>query len=73
MNTPVSPKVTSATVVGAIVTLIVWFADTKNVTIPAIAQGAITTILMAVAGWLTPDQLRIVGQETLAKKGSSNP
>lgn len=54
----ISPKVTAATLAAALVTLIVWGASLAGVTIPVEAQGAITTILVAIAGYLVTDPRR---------------
>lgn len=56
----ISPKVTAATIAAAVVTLVVWAASVAGVEIPTEAQGALTTILVAVAGYLMPDPARIV-------------
>lgn len=63
METPVSPKVTIAVVAGAIVTIIQWVIDlTANVEIPVVVQGALTTVVIALAAWFTRDKLRDAGQ-----------
>jgi len=54
----ISPKVTAATLAAAIVTLVVWFASLAGVTIPEVAQGAIITILVALAGYVVTDPRR---------------
>ena len=54
----VSPKVTAATLAAAIVTLVVWIAGMFGVAIPEVAQGAIITILVAVAGYVATDPRR---------------
>jgi len=54
----ISPKVTAATLAAAIVTLVVWLASLAGVTIPEVAQGAIITILVALAGYLVTDPRR---------------
>lgn len=55
----ISPKVTAATIAAAVVTLIVWAATSAGVDVPVEAQGALTTILVAIAGYLVPDPARI--------------
>jgi hypothetical protein len=54
----ISPKVTAATLAAAIVTLVVWLASIAGITIPEVAQGAIVTILVAIAGYLVTDPRR---------------
>jgi Flp pilus assembly protein protease CpaA len=56
----ISNKVTAATLAAAIVTLVVWLAGLAGVEIPEVAQGAIITILVAVAGYVTRDPDRFV-------------
>lgn len=54
----VSPKVTAATLAAAIVTIGVWIASLAGVDIPEVAQGAIITILVAIAGYFVTDPRR---------------
>ena len=54
----ISPKVTAATLAAAIVTLVVWLASLAGVDIPEVAQGAIVTILVAIAGYVATDPRR---------------
>jgi hypothetical protein len=54
----ISPKVTAATLAAAIVTLVVWLASLAGVDIPEVAQGAIVTILVALAGYAVSDPRR---------------
>lgn len=54
----VSPKVVASTLAAAIVTIIVWIAAAAGITIPVEVQGAITTILVFVAGYLKLDPAR---------------
>lgn len=56
----ISPKVTAATVAAAVVTVVVWIASTAGVEVPTEVQGAVTTILVAAAGYFVPDPARIV-------------
>ena len=49
-----SPKTISATLAAAIVTVLVWAAGLAGVDVPSEVQGALTTILVAAAAWLTP-------------------
>jgi hypothetical protein len=54
----ISPKVTAATIAAALVTIIVWVASAAGVTVPLEVQGAVTTILVAIAGYLVTDPRR---------------
>ena len=54
----ISPKVTAATIAAALVTIIVWVASAAGVTVPLEVQGAVTTILVFVAGYLVTDPRR---------------
>lgn len=54
----VSPKVTAAAVAAAIVTCLVWVASAAGVDVPLEVQGAVTTILVFVAGYLVTDPRR---------------
>ena len=54
----VSPKVIAGTLAAAIVTIIVWAASAAGVNVPVEVQGAITTILVFVAGYLKLDPAR---------------
>lgn len=54
----VSPKVLAGTLAAAIVTIIVWAAGAAGIEVPTEVQGAITTILVFVAGWLKLDPAR---------------
>ena len=54
----ISPKVTAATIAAALVTIIVWVASAAGVTVPLEVQGAVTTILVALAGYLVTDPRR---------------
>lgn len=54
----VSPKVLASTLAAALVTIIVWVAAAAGVTVPVEVQGAITTILVFVAGYLKIDAAR---------------
>jgi hypothetical protein len=47
-------KVTAATLAGAVVTILVWVLKLAGVDIPVEVAAAITTILVAVAGYLAP-------------------
>lgn len=50
----VNPKVTAAVLAGAITTIIVWVLSLLGVDMPVVVQGAITTLLSGVAGYMTP-------------------
>ena len=54
----VSPKVTAAVLAAALVTLVVYAATFVGVEIPVVAQGALTTLLVAAAGYLRVDPAR---------------
>jgi len=54
----VSPKVIAGTLAAAIVTIIVWAASAAGVNVPVEVQGAVTTILVFVAGYLKLDAAR---------------
>lgn len=54
----ISPKVTAAAVVAALVTCLVWVASAAGVEVPLEVQGAITTILVFAAGYLIRDPRR---------------
>lgn len=49
----VNPKVTAAVLAAAVTTLIAWLLSTAGIELPNQVQGAITTILVFVAGYLT--------------------
>lgn len=55
----ISPKVIAGTLAAAIVTIIVWIASAAGVDVPVEVQGAITTILVFVAGYLKLDPNRV--------------
>ena len=54
----ISPKVTAATIAAALVTIIVWVASAAGVDVPLEVQGAVTMILVALAGYLVTDPRR---------------
>ena len=54
----ISNKVTAATVASAIVACFVWAASAAGVDVPLEVQGAVTTILVFVAGYLVTDPRR---------------
>lgn len=49
----INPKVTAAVLAAAVTTIIAWLMTLANITLPNEVQGAITTILVFVAGYLT--------------------
>ena len=49
----VNPKVTAAVLAAAVTTVIAWLLKTAGLELPNEVQGAITTILVFVAGYLT--------------------
>lgn len=58
MATPISPKVTSATLSGALAVVLVWAAGMADVDVPAEVASAITVLLMAGAAYFKRDPLR---------------
>ena len=54
----ISPKVVAGTLAAALVTIIVWIAAAAGVEMPVEVQGAITTILVFVAGYVKLDAAR---------------
>jgi len=49
----INPKVTAAVLAAAVTTVIAWLLTAAGITLPNEVQGAITTILVFVAGYLT--------------------
>jgi hypothetical protein len=49
----VNPKVTAAVLAAAVTTLIAWLLTLAGLILPNEVQGAITTILVFTAGYLT--------------------
>jgi hypothetical protein len=49
----VNPKVTAAVLAAAVTTLIAWLLTLAGIALPNEVQGAITTILVFTAGYLT--------------------
>ena len=49
----VNPKVTAAVLAAAVTTIIAWLLKTAGLELPNEVQGAITTILVFAAGYLT--------------------
>jgi hypothetical protein len=54
----ISPKVTAAAVAAALVTIIVWGLSLAGLDIPEVVQGALITIIIAVAGYVVTDPRR---------------
>ena len=50
----INPKVTAAVLAAAVTTLIAWLLTLAGINLPNEVQGAITTILVFVSGYLTP-------------------
>ena len=50
----VNPKVTAAVVAAAVTTVIAWLLTLAGIQLPNEVQGAITSILVFTAGYLTP-------------------
>jgi uncharacterized membrane protein YjjP (DUF1212 family) len=50
----VNPKVTAAVLAAAVTTLIAWLLTLAGIELPNQVQGAITSILVFVAGYMTP-------------------
>ena len=52
----INPKVTSAAVAAALVTILVWALDRfAGVALPEVVQVAVLTIVTFAAGWLKTD------------------
>lgn len=49
----INPKVTAAVLAAAVTTIIAWLLSAAGISLPNEVQGAITTILVFVAGYLT--------------------
>jgi len=49
----VNPKVTAAVLAAAVTTIIAWLLSTAGIELPNEVQGAITTVLVFTAGYLT--------------------
>lgn len=63
METPLSPKVTSAALAGAVVVIVVWILDAAlNIQMPVAVQSALTVVIVAGAAWVRRDPLRDAGQ-----------
>ena len=50
----VNPKVTAAVLAAAVTTIIAWLLTLAGLELPNQVQGAITSILVFVAGYMTP-------------------
>jgi len=50
----VNPKVTAAVLAAAVTTVIAWLLTLAGIQLPNEVQGAITSILVFVAGYMTP-------------------
>lgn len=54
----ISNKVAASTLAAAVVTILVWCASLAGVEVPELVQGALITILVFAAGYLTTDPRR---------------
>ena len=54
----ISNKVAASTLAAAIVTILVWCASLAGVEVPDVVQGAVITILVFAAGYMTTDLRR---------------
>jgi uncharacterized membrane protein YjjP (DUF1212 family) len=50
----INPKVTAAVLAAAVTTIIAFLLSLAGVTLPNEVQGAITSVLVFVAGYMTP-------------------
>lgn len=50
----INPKVTAAVLAAAVTTVIAWLVTYAGIELPNEVQGAITSILVFVAGYMTP-------------------
>jgi uncharacterized membrane protein YjjP (DUF1212 family) len=50
----VNPKVTAAVLAAAVTTILAWLLTLAGVELPNQVQGAVTSVLVFVAGYLTP-------------------
>ena len=53
-----SNTVVASTVAAALVTIIVWGASLAGLDIPDVVQGALITIIVAIAGYVVTDPRR---------------
>ena len=51
-----NPKVTAALVAAAVTTILAWLLTLLGVEVPNEVQGAITSVLVFVAGYMTPSE-----------------
>jgi len=54
----ISNKVAASTLAAAIVTILVWCASLAGIEVPEVVQGAVITILVFAAGYMTTDPRR---------------
>ena len=54
----ISNKVVASTVAAALVTIIVWGTSLAGLDIPEVVQGALITIIVAIAGYVVTDPRR---------------
>ena len=50
----VNPKVTAAVLAAAVTTILAWLLTLLGVELPNQVQGAVTSVLVFVAGYMTP-------------------
>jgi hypothetical protein len=50
----INPKVTAAVLAAAVTTVIAWLLTLAGIQLPNEVQGAITSILVFTAGYMTP-------------------
>ena len=50
----VNPKVTAAVLAAAVTTILAWLLTLVGVELPNQVQGAVTSVLVFAAGYLTP-------------------
>jgi len=58
-NTAISPKVSGATLAGAVTALLVWVAGLLGLEVPGEAAVAVTTLITFTVGYFVPDPARI--------------
>lgn len=57
-STPISPKVTTAALAGAVTLIVVWAVGFTGVDVPAEVSSAFTVLLMGAAAYLKRDPMR---------------
>jgi hypothetical protein len=76
----INPKVTAAVLAAAVTTVIAWLLTLAGIQLPNEVQGAITSILVFTAGYMTPGasaaavgNLTVSGPLTLSGNPVSGP